>query len=120
MESNSEEHVVELLNDMDGLLIPGGFGERGIEGKITAAKFARENKIPFFGICLGLHIALIEFSRNVAGMENANSTEFDAETNYPVIDLMETQKNISNKGGTMRLGAYDCKISHNSFGIQLI
>ncbi|MEA1987211.1 MAG: CTP synthase, partial [Candidatus Marinimicrobia bacterium] len=114
LESNSEEHVVELLNGIDGLLIPGGFGERGIEGKIISAKYARENKIPFFGICLGLHVALIEFARNVTNLENANSTEFDKNTKYKVIDLMLDQKNIVEKGGTMRLGAYDCKIASDS------
>ena len=114
LELDSEEHVAELLSNIDGLLIPGGFGGRGIEGKITAAKFARINKIPFFGICLGLHIALIEYARNVANLKNANSTEFDKNTEYPVIDLMLSQKNIVQKGGTMRLGAYDCRISPDS------
>ncbi|MEA3500330.1 MAG: CTP synthase [Candidatus Marinimicrobia bacterium] len=114
LESNSEEHVTELLGGIDGLLIPGGFGERGIEGKITAAKFARTNKMPFFGICLGLHVALIEYARNVANLTDANSTEFHKNTVNPVIDLMLDQKNIVQKGGTMRLGAYDCKIEHNS------
>lgn len=114
LESNSEKHASELLIDIDGLLIPGGFGERGIEGKITAAKFARINKIPFLGICLGLHIALIELARNVANLNDANSVEFDKKTEHPVIDLMLDQKNIVQKGGTMRLGAYDCKIEHDS------
>ena len=114
LESSSKDHITELLCDIDGLLIPGGFGERGIEGKITAAKFARTNKIPFLGICLGLHIALIEYARNVANLNNANSVEFDENTEHPIIDLMLNQKDIVQKGGTMRLGVYDCKIKHDS------
>lgn len=98
------------LADVSGLLIPGGFGVRGIEGKVTAAKFARENGLPYFGICLGMQCAVIEFARNQCGLESANSSEFDPDTKYPVIDLMEAQKNISDLGGTMRLGAYACKL----------
>ncbi len=118
LESNSKENIAKLLKNIDGLLIPGGFGERGIEGKITAANFARTNKIPFFGICLGLHIALIEYARNVANLTDANSTEFSDNTKHKVIDLMLDQKNIVQKGGTMRLGAYDCKISQNSLAFS--
>ena len=102
------------LNDVSGLLIPGGFGERGIEGKIQAIQYARENKIPFFGICLGLQCAIIEFSRNVCGLQGANSREFDNNTKHPVIDLMETQIKVSEKGGTMRLGAYQCMLDKES------
>jgi len=101
----------ELLDDVEGLLIPGGFGDRGIEGKILAIRTAREKKIPFFGICLGLQCTVIEFARNVCGLKDANSTEFDINTPYPVIDLMEEQKRISEKGGTMRLGAYSGEIN---------
>ncbi len=104
------EDSVTLLNDVDGLLVPGGFGDRGIEGKIQAIRVARERKIPFFGICLGLQCAVIEFARHCCGMEGANSREFDEDTKFPVIDLMEAQKSVSNKGGTMRLGAYPAQI----------
>jgi CTP synthase len=87
-----------------------GFGDRGIDGKILAAKYARVNNIPFFGICLGLQCAVVEFARNVLGLEKAHSTEMDSKTPYPVIDLMEEQKGVVEKGGTMRLGSYPCKI----------
>ena len=93
---------------------PGGFGTRGIEGKIKTVQYLREKKIPFFGICLGMQVASIEFARNVCGMKGANSTEFDRETPYPVISLIEEQKNIRNMGATMRLGEYQCKIHKNS------
>ncbi len=98
------------FTDIDGILIPGGFGNRGIEGKIIAAQYAREKKLPFLGLCLGMHIAVIEFGRNVIGMDGANSTEFDDATPYPVIDFLPEQKAIRHKGGTMRLGAYPCVI----------
>lgn len=104
------EDSAKLLNDVDGLLVPGGFGDRGVEGKIQAIRIAREGKIPFFGICLGLQCAVIEFARHCCGMEGANSREFDEDTKFPVIDLMEAQKSVSNKGGTMRLGAYPAQI----------
>ncbi len=103
-----------LLSSLNGILVAPGFGERGIEGKLAAAKYARENKIPFLGICLGLQIAMIEFARNVLGLEGANSTEFDSQTKYPVIDLMEEQVNLVNKGGTMRLGSFDCELKPGS------
>jgi CTP synthase len=109
-EELTEENCESLLQDLDGVLVGPGFGRRGIEGKIIAIKYVRENKIPFFGICLGMQCAIIEFARNVCGLENANSTEFDKKTKYNVIDLMEEQKKITNKGGTMRLGQYPCKI----------
>jgi CTP synthase len=102
--------VLELLEGADGILIPGGFGGRGIEGKITAAGIAREQRIPYLGICLGMQVAVAEFARNVAGMEGANSTEFDIETPYPVIDLLPEQKEVANLGGTMRLGADPIKL----------
>ena len=110
----TEENIKEKLGKIDGILVPGGFGERGIEGKILTAKFARENNIPYFGICLGMQVAVIEFARNVVGLKNANSTEFDTETPYPVIDLMPEQKGIDKKGGTMRLGAYRCKLKEGT------
>ncbi|WP_156299149.1 CTP synthase [Streptobacillus canis] len=110
----AEEFDLTELNEYDGILVPGGFGGRGIEGKINTVRYARENKIPFFGICLGMQMATIEFARNVLGMKEANSTEFDKETPYPVISLMEEQGQIENLGGTMRLGAYPCKLSSNS------
>jgi CTP synthase len=100
--------------DVDGILVPGGFGSRGIEGKIAAVRHARENRIPFFGICLGMQMAVVEFSRHVCGMEGANSTEFDPRSPYPVIDLMDEQRSITDKGGTMRLGAYECEIPTDS------
>jgi CTP synthase len=107
---NSEDLDPEEIADADGILIPGGFGERGIEGKIAAARLARERGIPFLGICLGMQIAVAEFARNVAGMDGANSTEFDPETPFPVIDLLPEQKEVTDMGGTMRLGADPVKI----------
>lgn len=104
--SGAEEH----LKDVDGILVPGGFGDRGIEGKIEAAKFARNNNIPYLGLCLGMQTAVIEFARNVAKMKGAHSTEFNPKTPYPVIDLMPDQHNVVLKGGTMRLGRYPCDI----------
>ncbi len=104
----TDENIEETLKNIDGILVPGGFGERGVEGKILTIRYARENNIPYFGICLGMQLAVIEFARHVAGLKEANSTEFDPETPYPVIDLMPEQKEISKKGGTMRLGAYKC------------
>ena len=103
--------VTELLSDVDGVLVPGGFGDRGIEGKITAAKYARENSIPYFGICLGMQIAVIEFARNVLGISDANSGEFDENCRNKVIDFMPDQYGDIPKGGTMRLGAYPCAIA---------
>ena len=101
----------ELLGDVDGILVPGGFGDRGIEGKITAARFARENKVPYFGICLGMQIAVIEFARNVLGIKDADSGEFSEDCDHKVIDFMPDQYGDIPKGGTMRLGAYPCKIT---------
>jgi CTP synthase len=104
------DNVDKKLSHLDGLLVAPGFGERGIEGKIDAVRFARENKLPFFGICLGMQMAVIEYSRNVLKIEDANSIEMNPETKNPVISLMEDQKNILNMGGTMRLGAWDCEL----------
>ena len=105
----------EIFGGCKGILVPGGFGDRGIEGKIRAINFARTNKIPFLGLCLGMQCAVIEFARNVCGFTDANSTEFNAETEHPVIALMDSQLSVTDKGGTMRLGAYPCKVSPNTF-----
>jgi CTP synthase len=100
-----------LLKNLDGILVPGGFGDRGTEGKIAAARYAREHRVPYYGLCLGLQIAVIEFARNVLKLKGANSTEFDAKTPHPVINMMEEQKKITDKGATMRLGSYDCTLA---------
>ena len=104
----------EILSDVHGVLLPGGFGVRGTEGKIEAVRWARENGVPFFGICLGLQCAVSEFARNVCGLEGANSTEFDEKTPHPVIDLMEEQRGVTRKGGTMRLGSWPCRLEPGS------
>ena len=113
-EEVTEDNVRCILEGCHGILVPGGFGDRGIEGMITAAKYARENNIPYFGVCLGMQMAVIEFARHVCGYEDAHSTEFDELTKYPVIDLMPEQVGITKKGGTMRLGKYPCKITEGS------
>jgi len=110
--------VASLLGEADGVIVPGGFGERGIEGKIKAIQYCRENKVPFFGICLGMQLAVIEFARNVLGYREANSTEFCSDTPYPFIDLMPEQKNITNMGGTMRLGAYKCALQKGTIACE--
>ncbi|MBI5588826.1 MAG: CTP synthase [Deltaproteobacteria bacterium] len=109
-----EKRGTALLKNIDGLLIPGGFGGRGVEGKISAIRYARENKMPFFGICLGMQVAIIELARDLCGLKHANSAEFDPETPDPVVDIMETQRGINSKGGTMRLGAYPCVLKKGS------
>ena len=111
--------VNEILKGVDGVLVPGGFGDRGVEGKITSIKWARENKVPFLGICLGMQCAVIEFARDVLGFEGANSSEINPDTKYPVIDLMNDQKDIENLGGTMRLGQYPCKLDESSKSFDL-
>ena len=108
----------DMLGDVQGIIVPGGFGERGVEGKIMAVKHAREIKIPFLGICLGMQVAVVEFARNVMGMKDANSTEHVPNTKHPVIDFMPEQKNIDKLGGTMRLGKYDCRLAEGSFARQ--
>jgi CTP synthase len=113
-ETITESNVAEKLDGLNGILVAPGFGYRGIEGKITAIRYVRENEIPFLGICLGMQCAIVEFGRHVLGLEGANSTEFDKTTPYPVIDMMEMQKKISGLGGTMRLGAYPCKLKKGS------
>ena len=104
----------ELLSNLDGILVPGGFGDRGTEGKIIASRFARENNIPYFGLCLGMQIAVIDFARNQLGLTDANSTEFNPNTPHPVIDIMGEQKEIKDKGATMRLGAWPCVLKKGS------
>jgi CTP synthase len=110
LESRPAQEIVQRMDDADGIIIPGGFGGRGIEGKIAAARVAREQQIPYLGICLGMQVAVAEFARHVAGMDGANSTEFDIETPYPVIDLLPEQKEVADLGGTMRLGADPIKL----------
>ena len=113
-EEINENTVGGMLKNCDGIIVPGGFGDRGIEGMIEAIRYARENKIPMFGICLGMQMAVVEFARHVAGLEGANSTEFVPDVPYSVIDIMDDQKDITEKGGTMRLGLYPCKLAPDS------
>ena len=115
----TEDNVNEKLGQLDGLLVAPGFGLRGVEGKIIAVKFARENQLPFFGICLGMQMAAIEFARNVLGLKDAHSTEMDITTSNPVIDLMEEQKKVTAKGGTMRLGSYPCEIKPGTLAYEI-
>ncbi|AIZ65246.1 CTP synthetase [Hymenobacter sp. DG25B] len=113
-ENINADNVAQLLHGVDGVLVAPGFGERGFEGKVAAIKYVRENGIPFFGICLGMQCAVVEFARNVLGLKDASSTEMDPHTSAPVIAMMEEQKSITQKGGTMRLGAYDCELRKGS------
>ena len=115
----TDENVAEKLGNLDGLLVAPGFGHRGIEGKIIAVRYARERKLPFFGICLGMQMSVIEFGRNVLGIEKAHSTEMNPETPHPVIDLMESQKQVTAKGGTMRLGAQPCTITEGTLAYTI-
>ncbi len=119
LEAEDVEKNPRLLNGVNGILVPGGFGSRGIPGKIAAIRYAREKKIPFLGICLGMQCTVIEYARDVLGWKDANSTEFDATTTHPVIDLMEEQKGVTQKGGTMRLGAYPCTLKKGSLAAKL-
>jgi CTP synthase len=114
----TDGNVYHKLNGFDGILVAPGFGHRGIEGKLLAVKYARENNIPFFGICLGMQCSVIEFGRNVLGLRDAHSSEMDSTTANPVIDLMEEQKKIKNMGGTMRLGAYNCELAKGSNALK--
>jgi CTP synthase len=119
------DNIPNVLNGLDGLIVAPGFGSRGIEGKVKAVQYARENNIPFLGICLGMQMAVIEYARNVLGYTDANSTEMDENTKHPVIDIMDSQKEVTDKGGTMRLGAWECKLKPNSivskaYGKELI
>ena len=126
---NSEEvnrsNVDNFLKEVDGVLVPGGFGDRGIEGKIEAIRFAREKRIPYLGLCLGMQLAVVEFARNILGWQDANSTEFNPGTSYPVIDLLPGQRELDKKGGTMRLGSYPCRLhpgsmAHLAYGRDMI
>ena len=108
------EGIPDVLREADGILVPGGFGQRGTEGKVQAIRYARENAVPFFGICLGMQLAVVEFARNVCGLEGAGSSEFDESCPHPVIDLMPDQKGVTQKGGTMRLGAYPCRLQEGT------
>jgi CTP synthase len=110
----NKNNIAEKLSGLHGVLVAPGFGERGIEGKIEAVRYARENNIPYLGICLGMQMAVIEYARNVLGLQDANSTEMNPDTPHPVIDLMDDQKSITKKGGTMRLGAWKCDLIENS------
>jgi CTP synthase len=114
----NQENVEELLKDADGILVPGGFGDRGIEGKIEAIRYARENKVPFLGICLGMQLASIEFARNVVGLKGAHSSEIDPNTPHPIIDLLPEQKDVEDLGGTLRLGLYPCKIIEGTLAYE--
>ncbi len=114
-EELTDDNAEELLHDCQGILVPGGFGDRGLDGKIAAIRFARERKVPFFGICLGMQCAVIEFAKDVMGWEDAFTAEVKPDTTHPVIDIMPEQKDIDNLGGTMRLGAYPCKVAKDSF-----
>jgi len=118
-ETITDKNVKEVLKDYDGILVPGGFGNRGIEGKISAIRYARENNIPFLGICLGMQMAVVEFARNVLGLEDSNSAEFSNTTLNPVIHIMENQKSVTKKGGTMRLGSYPCHIKKNTLAYKI-
>lgn len=124
-ESLDEQNVSEVLGDASGILVPGGFGKRALEGKILAAEFAREHKIPYLGICLGMQVAVCEFARNVVGLAGASSYEFDPDGPFSVIDLMSSQEDVTEKGGTMRLGAYPCKLAadtlaREAYGEELV
>jgi CTP synthase len=114
-----KSNVASKLKGLDGILVAPGFGERGIEGKIEAIKYVRENNIPFLGICLGMQMASIEFARNILDKKDANSTEMNANTSYPIISLMEEQKTVTEKGGTMRLGAWKCAIKENTLAHKI-
>ncbi|MED4015888.1 CTP synthase [Sutcliffiella cohnii] len=113
-EEVTEENVASVLCDVDGILVPGGFGDRGVEGKIAATRYARENKVPFFGICLGMQLASVEYARNVLGLKDAHSSELNPETKHAIIDLLPEQKDIEDLGGTLRLGLYACKLNEGT------
>ena len=118
LEKIDDKAVKRILGNADGILVPGGFGSRGIEGKIKAINYARTNNVPFLGICLGMQLAVIEFARNVCKLKDANSTEFDQLCKNPVIDLMADQKTIINKGGTLRLGNYECELKKGTLAYK--
>ena len=115
----SDYNVHEFLSDVDGIIVPGGFGDRGIEGMICAIRYAREQKIPYLGLCLGMQLTIVEFARNVVGLEDAHSNEFSTKTTNPVIHIMPDKEGITNLGGTLRLGAYPCILADNSKALEL-
>lgn len=119
IDAEDAEGMAQELKDVDAVVVPGGFGERGVEGKIAAIQYARENNLPFLGLCLGLQTAVIEYARNVAGLKDAHSTEFEEDTPYPVIDMLKEQRGVEKKGGTMRLGAYPCAVAPGSLAARL-
>ncbi|MDF2068085.1 CTP synthase [Bacillus sp. Cr_A10] len=124
-EEVNDANVAEILSDVDGILVPGGFGDRGVEGKIAATRFARENNVPFLGICLGMQLATVEFARNILELEGAHSTELDPKTPHSIIDLLPEQKDVEDLGGTLRLGLYPCKLTpgskaHDAYGEELV
>lgn len=118
-ETVTDDNAAEILSDVSGILVPGGFGDRGIEGKISAIKYARENKIPFLGLCLGMQLSIVEFARNVIGYNDAHSVELNPDTRHPVIHLMPDQEGINDIGGTLRLGSYPCVLDENSLAYRL-
>lgn len=118
-ETITNDNAAEILSDVSGILVPGGFGDRGIEGKISAIKYARENKIPFLGLCLGMQLSIVEFARNVIGYNDAHSVELNPDTRHPVIHLMPDQEGINDIGGTLRLGSYPCVLDENSLAYRL-
>ncbi|MCL6547685.1 MAG: CTP synthase [Alicyclobacillus sp.] len=117
-EDVTDDNAAELLGGADGILVPGGFGDRGIDGKIAACRYARERKVPYFGICLGMQVAVVEYARNVAMLKDAHSSEIVETTPHPVIDLLPEQKDVAHKGGTMRLGSYACRLQENSLSAR--
>lgn len=118
-EELGEDNCEEVFKGVDGILVPGGFGDRGIDGKLCAIKYARENKVPYLGICLGMQLAVVDFARNILGLDDANSLEFDKETDYPVINIMEDQKHIEKLGGSLRLGIHPCKLKDDSLAKEI-
>jgi len=118
-ETLEERNAEARLGNVSGILVPGGFGERGVEGKVLAARYAREKQVPYLGLCLGMQIATIEFARNVCGLAEANSTEFKPKTPHPVIDLMPEQKKVKGKGASMRLGTWDCHLQEGTKALQV-
>ncbi|MBO4376289.1 MAG: CTP synthase, partial [Lachnospiraceae bacterium] len=118
-ETVTDENAASILKDADGILVPGGFGTRGIEGKISAIRYARENKIPFLGLCLGMQLSIVEFARDVLGLKDASSIEIDPDTKNPVINLLPDQEGVTDIGGTLRLGAYPCVLSEESIAYSL-
>lgn len=118
-ETVTNENAAEVFSDVSGILVPGGFGSRGIDGKIAAIKYARENNIPFLGLCLGMQLSIVEFARDVVGYRDAHSIELDPSTTHPVISLMSDQEGVTDIGGTLRLGSYPCKLDKNSKAYEL-